>query len=269
MIQWLQFNKYMLNRTGLVFLIFFLGFLLLIGRLFYWQILKGKELSSQARNQYRSSKYVEAPRGNILASDGTWLAARGEAYLVYASLPEISNINTVSDTLSTYFIGHNLDINKKESLLEEANRLKELLSKDELVWIPLKHQVKPEVKKAIDNLGIEGIGFEYEEVRVYPEASSAAHLLGFVGKNQEGDNRGYFGLEGYYDLVLSGKPGFLSRDADARGIPILLGDYKNISAQEGVELWTHIDKSVQISVEQKLKEGIEKYGATAGTVIVM
>lgn len=257
------------NRIRFVSLVLFVGFLLLIGRLFYWQILKGKELSNQAQSQYKFSKLVEAPRGNILASDGTWLAARGEAYLVYASLPDIGDINTVADTLSPYFVEFDNGSVKKELIFQEASRLKELLLKDDLVWIALKHKVEPSVKNIIEDLEIGGIGFEYEEARAYPEASSAAHLLGFVGKNEEGENQGYFGLEGYYDLVLSGKPGFLSRDADARGVPILLEDYKKTVAQNGVDLWTYVDKSVQINIEKKLEKGIERYGAKAGTVIVM
>jgi cell division protein FtsI/penicillin-binding protein 2 len=259
----------MYNRIRFVSLVLFISFFLLVGRLFYWQILKGKELSSQAQSQYKFSKLFEAPRGNILASDGTWLAARGEAYLVYASLPDVSDINMVADTLSPHFIEFDNGSVKKELIFQEAGRLKELLSNDDLVWIALKHQVKPSVKNIIEDYGINGIGFEYEEARVYPEASSAAHLLGFVGKNEEGENQGYFGLEGYYDLVLSGKPGFLSRDADARGVPILLEDYKQTVTQNGVDLWTYIDKSVQIGIEKKLEKGIEKYGAKAGTVIVM
>lgn len=54
--------------------------------------------------------------------------------------------------------------------------------------------------KEIESLNISGISFERQDLRVYPEASSSAHLLGFVGKDDEGKNKGYFGLEGIMTL---------------------------------------------------------------------
>ena len=118
-------------------------------------------------------------------------------------------------------------------------------------------------------MAISGIGFERQEVRAYPEASAAAQLLGFVGKNEEGQDKGYFGLEGFYDLALTGKPGYSVRESDARGTPILLGSAKEVNPISGVDLLTTIDKRVQMVLEKKLKEGIEKYGAKGGTAIVM
>jgi cell division protein FtsI/penicillin-binding protein 2 len=259
----------MQNRIRFLSLISFLGLIVLIARLFYWQIIKGAGLALQAQGQYVKRTSVSAPRGNILANDGTWLAARGESYLVYASIPDLSeNKNLIADSLAPHFIDKNVKDEKPE-LLREASRLKELLSKEDLVWIPLKHGVGLDDKQDIANLDLAGIGFENEDARIYPEASAAAHLLGFVGKNEEGENQGYFGLEGYYDLVLSGKPGFVQRDSDALGIPIMLDDFKETGAQNGIDLLTYIDKSVQMTVENKLKEGIEKYGAKNGTIVVM
>jgi len=69
--------------------------------------------------------------------------------------------------------------------------------------------------------------------------------------------------------MLSGKPGYLSRESDARGVPILSGELSETSAIGGVDLVTHIDKSIQINIEKKLLDGLEKYGAVAGSVVVM
>lgn len=250
---------------------FIFAFLLIVIRLFYWQIIKGEELSIRARDQQRWGRFVQASRGDILASDNTWLAARGESWLLYAQLNEISDeINKIADVVAPLLIeSEPAGSVSKNRVLDEANRLKLLLSRKDVVWVPLKHKLTSEVKANIEALDINGLGFEFEETRVYPEASSAAHLLGFVGKNSEGEDQGYFGLEGYYDLVLSGKPGYITRDSDARGIPILTGDSKEISAVRGIGLVTYVDKAVQILLDRKLKEGIEKYKAIAGTAIVI
>lgn len=257
----------MRGRLTFIFLFFVLAFIGLSARLFYWQVVKGKSLSAQARMQYEEGATLLAPRGSILSSDGSWLAARVEGWLVYAEIPKLTeSITSVAEKLAPFFVE---ELSDHEALLAEVGRLKEILSRKATVWVPLKHKVSSEVKKNIEALGLSGIGFEHEERRVYPEASAGAHLLGFVGKNEEGEDQGYFGLEGYYDLILSGKPGFVSREKDAAGLPILLSEDRKISAIEGVDLATHIDKRIQFILEKKLKEGIEKYGASAGSAIVM
>lgn len=248
-------------------LLFLLAFILLSARLFFWQIIRGRQLSSQARGQYQLGWEISASRGSILASDASWLATSSEAWLAYASLPDINEeVEKIANKLAPFFVEDEKDSQK---LLNEAVRLNAQLTRNDVVWVPLKHKVGASTKANIEALDIAGIGFEFEENRLYPEASAAAHLLGFVGKNSEGDNKGYFGLEGYYDLTLNGKPGFVTREKDAKGFPILLGDFREIIAIGGVDLLTHTDKTIQHILDKGLLSGIEKYGAAGGTAIVM
>lgn len=253
-------------RLNLVFITIVLAFLALLFRLFYWQIIRAKDLSGQAREQYQSGVKIGASRGNILASDGNWLVGRGEAYLVFAEIPKLrQSPKAVAEKLAPLFVE---DPNDRGSILLEIDRITSLLSKDEVVWVPIKQKITSDVKKGIEAQSLEGIGFEKKEDRVYPEASVAAHLLGFVGKNEAGENVGYFGLEGYYNLTLSGKSGFKASERDALGLPILTGVNREVEAISGVDLLTHIDKTIQLIVEKRLKEGIERYGAKGGTAIV-
>jgi len=261
----------MRSRVRIVSVAFIVAFIALIARLFFWQVIRGKALSAEARGQYQVGRTIVASRGNILARDGTWLVASGEAWLTYAALDEINEKpQKIADQLAPFFVGEG-DVEGEyiRSLLDEANRLKSLLTKEGVSWVPLKHKVPPDTKSNIEALSIGGIGFEFEETRAYPESSTAAHLLGFVGKNFEGEDTGYFGLEGYYDLTLTGKPGYVGRESDARGIPILLGGSREISAIGGVDLLTHIDKTVQLVLDRKLTLALEKYGASGATAIVM
>ncbi|MBI2103696.1 hypothetical protein HYT59_01685, partial [Candidatus Woesebacteria bacterium] len=252
-------------KIRLVYIFFFMMFFALIARLFYWQIAMGKDLARQARIQHQSGQKISAPRGNILANDGTWLAAREEAWKAYAWIPEIKDVNGVADALAPFFV----EEEGEAALLEEAGRIKALLARNDVSWVPLKSRLQREKKEKIEALNLAGVGFEPEETRTYPEGSAAAHLLGFVGKDDEGENMGYSGLEGFYDLPLSGKPGFLEREKDAAGVPIFPGASLEISAIGGVDLLTHIDKAVQMSLDRKLLEGIEKYEAKGGSAIVM
>lgn len=254
-------------RVKLLAFLFILIFGALIVRLFTWQITRGESLGREAKFQYESGEYLSAPRGNILANDGTWLAARGIAYLVFAELPKLTESpSVIANRVAPYFLDDKVD---KKVLLAEVDRILSLLLRKEAVWIPIKQKVSSEVKKNIGNLGVSGIGFSEVPDRLYPEASSAAQLLGFVGKDKDGGDVGYFGLEGFYDLTLSGKPGFSKGEKDAFGRPILINEVKEVAPVGGVDLATYLDKTVQKVIEEQLSKAIEKYGAVSGTAIVM
>lgn len=253
-------------KVKILLVFFIILFLLLVARLIYWQVIKGSELSGKAKLQYNSSQITSAPRGNIVAGDGSLWVIRTEAWKIIANTNEITDEpKKIAHQLSTFFVE---DPNDNNLLLDEEQRIISLLTKKSS-YIPIKDRVKGEIKKNIEALKIKGISFEVQEDRYYPEASAAAQLLGFVGKDESGADIGYFGLEGYYDLPLSGKPGFIGRQQDAQGSPILLGGTKEVTAISGVDLVTSIDKRVQILAEEKLKEGLEKYGAEGGNVTIM
>jgi len=97
----------------------------------------------------------------------------------------------------------------------------------------------------------------------------AAHLLGFVGSDVNGADVGYFGLEGYYDRQLRGIDGSMRLEKDAHGAPILIGSEERLPPEDGRTLTLHIDKVAQQLVERRLKEGITRYGAKEGSVVVM
>lgn len=245
-----------------VFIFLFAGAFL---RLFYWQVIKGSELSQDARGQYTSSTITQAPRGNILANDGSFWVLRTDVWTVYADSKKIKETpRLISEKIAPLFV----ETDSKADLLAESQRIESLLSKNSS-YIVIKNRVNSDIKKSLEGLKIAGINFDVNESRFYPEASSAAQILGFVGKNDIGESVGYFGLEGYYNLSLSGKSGLTKRQKDAQGSTIIVDQSKNITAISGVDLVTSIDKRIQILIESKLKEGIEKYGASGGNITVM
>ena len=95
--------------------------------------------------------------------------------------------------------------------------------------------------------------------RIYPAGTIAGHVLGFV--NQEG--QGFYGIEGYYDEWLSGKPITVHRPfipLEARLQP---------DPPSGVNLVLTLDLAIQQMVETVLKETIESSLAESGQVVVM
>ena len=245
-------------------LVFFVLLGGLIGyKLFYWQVLKSEELAAAAERQHWVSFEIPARRGDILAADGFPLATSEEAFLVFASIPDLKEKPEVIASKITPLISDGGEISETEKMLKQR------LGREDLVWVPLRHKVSRQTKENLEKLNISGIGFEEEEKRDYPEGSISAHLLGFVGLDINGKDKGYFGLEGYYDLELRGQPGFVRREKDVLGRPILIGESKEEKRINGKNLLTTIDRSVQLIVGENLKKGVRAYGAVSGSVVVM
>lgn len=268
-----------MNHGRLRFLEVTLLLLLVIitGRLFYWQIFSADQLQAIARNQHRSIIEIPASRGKILASDGFPLVGNQAAYTTYAYMPDIEQSPVeIAQALGPLLAPTPADIGATpsaevwEQLIEQTTAtIAAKLTNPSSSWIPLGRQTLEGVKQHIESYNIKGIGFDSGEIRHYPEASMAAQVLGFVGSDGTGAPKGYFGLEGRYNFELTGRPGIIRQEKDALGKPIVTGDYADIKPREGRTLKTHIDRGLQFLVEAKLKDGIERYQAISGEIIVV
>lgn len=247
-------NKSEHSRLFFFLPIFIALYLLVIARLFYWQVVKAEDLHDSGREQSTESLVSTASRGDILFSDEFPLATNKISYLLYANPKKVDSETRYGRLLSPIL----------ES--EEAS-ISALLDQD-LFWVRLRSGLPFDKKEEIEKLKLDALGFQSESTRFYPEASMAAHLVGFVGKNELGEDEGYFGLEGFYDRQLRGRAGRIYMVKDALGNPILT-DVREEKKIDGRSLVLSIDRSVQYAADRQLKRGIEKYQAEGGTVIVM
>src|SRR3989344_4326242 len=175
--------------------LFFLLFLVVITlRLFYWQIIKSDELSASAEGQHFQNIEVTAERGQIFFSEKIVLVTIQPKFIMYAEPKSIKEEDKAKIALRLAQILTDTD---EERDMERGKLLQQLTQ--DLFWVSLEKNVSIEAKKQIEDLAFKGIGFDLTSSRFYPEGSSAAHLLGFVGSDAKGDKTGYFGLEGYYD----------------------------------------------------------------------
>lgn len=253
--------------------IFYIFILVAIAaRLFYWQVLKFDDLSAMAEQQRTVSLHLDAPRGTIYALDGAILASNKPTFLLYG-LPKVikDKKNTAKQLAKILAAGQKEDVLKEDILKKEADLVSELNKKleQDLNWVILDKSIELSDKNEIEKAGLEGVGFESQSSRFYPEASSAAHILGFVGSDSLGKQKGYFGIEGFYDGELQGIGGVVTEERDARGLPILSGTFFTKEPKNGHNLVLNIDRAVQYIVEKKLKAGMEKYGAKSGSVVIM
>lgn len=235
-------------------------FLCIVIRLFYWQIIRAEFLQSQADNQHFTDTKLDAVRGNIFFSDRSILASSNPSFTLYGLPKEITKDQRIQVTYALAKVLSDSAIDVDILAKDIVNKLEQ-----DLYWVSLKKNISSDQKKQIEKLNLSGIGFNQGSSRFYPEGSSSAHLLGFVNS----DAKGNFGLEGYYDGELKGIFGLMRHEKDALGLPILIGSFLTNDARNGKNLILNVDRSIQYIVEQALKTGVEKYGAKAGSVVVM
>lgn len=240
-------------------LIAFLSFIAVI-KLFSVQVLSHQSYSARAFNQYANYIKIPAKRGEILASDGYPLASNQVSYLLFAEPKKLKDTKKLIESI--------ISLLPPEIAQGESKRLEKLLNLN-LYWVALEHNLSPVQKDMIEKQKIEGVGFEEEPVRFYPEGSLAAHVLGYVAEKDGGEKRGYYGIEGSFDGDLSGRAGKVTEEKDALGFSTLTGGFNKIEPSDGKDVQLTIDRTVQYIIEKKLKEGVEKYDAGDGVIIVM
>lgn len=240
-------------RLGIVAIGICILYVALIFRLFYWQIIRSSELRELGRRQSSQTIEIQALRGQILASDDFPLATNTVSYLLYAN-PKIVKADQDIDKLA-------------ETLAVPPASISAVLKPD-LFWVKIAGGLDNKLKSEIEKLNLPGFGFEEEYKRFYPEASMAAHLVGFVGRDKQGAPTGYFGIEGQYESQLSGRPGaqYLIRDALGNDI---LNDIREDAKIDGRSVKLTLDRTIEFLAEKRLEDGIRRYNADGGTVIVM
>ncbi len=232
----------------MVFFIF--CFTLIVVKLFYIQLVD----PSNFLGDYLRTKKIYPERGRIFDRNNQPLVVNQTTYLAYFEPKLIDE----KDKL----------IRKLAEVLKVEEASIEAVIDSNKTWISFRSGINKEEKEKILSLNIKGVGFQDENRRYYPESSLSAHLTGFVGKNINGEDIGYFGIEGFYDKDLAGLPGLLKSERDLLGRPIYFGTQVNIDPENGRDFILTVDKSVQQIVKNKLKSGLEQYQAEEGCVIV-
>ena len=236
------------TRLGLLALFFVAWSCLIVFRLVDLQIVRYPEMRERARRQQTRVFEISPKRGTIYDRRNRELAVSIKVESVFAVPPEIADKSRTA-TLLARTLG--LDPDKVRRRMERARSF---------CWIKRKVDY-PQVQK-VRELDLPGIYFETESKRFYPKRELAAHVLGYVGM----DNDGLAGLEHLYERDVRGTAGRILLHTDARK--------RYFSSVErpptaGSDLVLTMDESIQYLVEQELRAQVEKSRALGGTAIVM
>ncbi len=229
--------------------LFFIAFFAIICKLFYIQVINATEFSAD----YVTTQKIAPQRGKILDRNHEPLAINQTTYKLFVEPKNMKD----KDYL----------VRKLDEILKVGEATLNARIDKTKIWVAVKGNITKDTRDQIKALNFPEVGFDEEQKRYYPEASLAAHLIGFLGKDQQGENYGYFGVEGFYDKDLAGLPGVLKSERDLFGRPIFVGTQDRVEAENGRDFILTIDKTVQHIVKEKLKAGVAKYKAKEGCVI--
>jgi penicillin-binding protein 2 len=242
------------------------AFLMVIGQLWYLQVLEGgRFLDASDKNRIRV-RPVAAPRGILFDRHGVPLVDNRPAFTL-SLIPRELDRDPERRKVALGRVAALLGIPYRE-LEESAGRV----SSDSLLPVRVRRGLTLDDVAKIEEWKLElpGVIVEVEPQRTYPTSRFAAHLLGYVreaneeqlkqGRYRRGDMVGQTGLERLLDEYLRGRDGGQSIEVDAMGRPVRL--VRQTEPHPGAQVITTIDRRIQEAAEQALD-------GHAGAIVVM
>lgn len=221
-------------------------------RLVHLQVVERNFLAERARDQHQRVIELHPKRGEIVDRHGRVLAYSVDADTIYAVPAEVENPVEAAAALCGA-----LDDCARDQLGGIAERLSR---RNAFAYV--KRRVTPDEARRVAELGLSGVGFLTENRRYYPNGTLAAHVLGYVGT----DNQGLGGIESTYDSEISGDTGQVLVQTDARRQA-----FSRIERPPtvGATIELTIDAQLQHIAERELRAGIERHNADAGAVVML
>jgi len=232
---------------------------IIIGRLFYIQVISGKFYQAQALGQQAGFKEIQGERGQVFLSnsrdskgeadtdDTKSLAINQDDWLAYAVSSQIQDKETFADVLSKIIGG------SKDSILSK-------MSQSDSYAIIEKNLSQSQVD-SLKKLNLANLYFQDNPSRLYPQKNVASQVIGFLG----GDGIGQYGIEGYYDSQLAGESGI---DEQLRGLNSI-NSSTDASYLNGSDVYLTIDYNIQFEAERLLQAAKKDVNIDSGQIIVM
>lgn len=248
-----KFSLKMQKKLVILFAMILLAFAGLSVRLFVINKEDGEKYKKQVlSNQRYESTPLPYKRGDIIDAKGTRLAVSEKVYNLIIDSKQIMEkedyLNPTVQALTACFEINEEQLRADIAAKKDTSRYYKLLK--QLTY----DQIAPFLEMQNDEekgKNIMGVWFEEEYKRTYPGGSLASDVIGFT----DNDNRGTYGLEEYYNEVLSGSNGreygYLNDDS------ILERTTK--AAVDGNSIVTSIDANIQTIVEKYINKWNEEH----------
>lgn len=227
------------------------AFAVLAGRSLYLQAMQTEFLQEKGEERYSRVLQVPGTRGRILERSGEALAISTPVQSVWAIPSDVDASPAQLRKLAAL-----LGVDPRELRRKLADR-----SRD---FVYLKRQIAPQTAAKVAQLGLNGLFQHREYRRYYPGGEVTAHLVGFTGVDETGQE----GVELAYEKTLGGTPGSRRVIKDRRGHVVEdIGSVR--AAQDGRDLVLSIDGKIQSLAYAALKGAVAGNKAKAGALVVI
>jgi len=227
------------------------AFAVLAGRSLYLQAMQTEFLQEKGEERYSRVLQVPGTRGRILDRNGEALAISTPVQSVWAIPSDVdaspAQLGRLAALLGT-----------------DARDLRRKLADSARDFVYLKRQIAPQTAEKVARLGLNGIFQHREYRRYYPGGEVMAHLVGFTGVDETGQE----GMELAYENTLGGTPGSRRVIKDRRGH--VVEDIGSVlPAQDGHDLVLSIDGKIQGLAYAALKNAVAAHRAKAGALVAI
>ena len=248
-----MFSKSIHKRIRIVLLVIIFVFIVIIGKVFYIEVIEYGKLNTLASNLWSRNLPIEADRGKIYTVDGEIVAGN----LTTTSLVFIPNQIKDKEIVATK-ISEILGLSKE--------KIEEHLYKNSMMERvhPEGRRLSYEIADKIEDLKFDGVYLLKESKRYYPHDEMLSHVLGYVGI----DNQGLSGLELEYDDILTGEYGSIQYFSDAKGNNLERSSVY-VEPEDGLDIYLTVNYSIQTSIERELNNVVSKYNPEGAWAIAM
>ena len=240
------------SRILIISVVIVLLFILIIGRIFFIQVIDYKKLNSLANDLWSRNLPIGADRGLITDRNGVVLAENITTTSLVVVPNQIvdkeSTAKKLSEILNTSYDDMLKHLNKKTSI-ERIH--------------PEGRKLSFEIADKINSLNLDGVYLLKESKRNYPYNNLLSHVLGYVGI----DNQGLSGIELAYDEYLKGEDGSIKYYSDGFGKKLEKATVYS-SPQSGMNVALTIDINIQQAIENELDNVVAKYNPEQALIVV-
>jgi cell division protein FtsI (penicillin-binding protein 3) len=239
-------------RSRLVLTLVIAGFALLAGRAFYLQALDTGFL--QAKGEARYGRVVEMPasRGPVKDRNGQLLAVSTAVESIWATPEDLDEVEAGALRALAKALGM------------DVAEIRQKIARKDRQFVFLKRQISPEQAAKVMGLRLPGVFQQREYRRYYPSGEVMAHVVGFTGIEDNGQE----GIELAAQDRLAGVPGSRKVIKDRKGR--IVEDVESVRApRDGEAVTLAIDQRLQFLAHRELKAAVEANRAKAGSLVIL
>lgn len=237
------------------------GFFLLCGRLYFLQVLRAESITEEVESVRKRLVRLEAKRGDILDRHGNLLAGTRSRILLGAD-PQVVD---TADREQIALLAGILDL-PFDGLMEQLNRRERIDSggtRREVRWVPLA-EIDEDLYAAVQALDMPGVYGNRRYERYYPGRELAAHVIGFINKEQTP----VMGVENALDYYLHGQAGWRETEVDGLRRELAAFREREVAPRDGMHVELTIDLFVQSAIESALHKLVEEASPAGASIIV-